>query len=83
MPFELILKREVASRPAVELDVNISSNCKGLSVGGKGVIGDWMVEQMVYLWTCHAELISHAIGVALYHRCTNVVFKLVNECVMR
>src|SRR4051812_1134134 len=80
MSFELILKREVASRPSVELDVDISSNCKCLPVGGERVVGDWVVEEVMNFRSGHCDFIVYAIGGALYYRCTDAESKLVVEC---
>jgi hypothetical protein len=55
MSLEFILKCEVASRPSVELDVGISCNCECLPVGGEGVVGDWVVEEMVNFRIGHCE----------------------------
>jgi hypothetical protein len=57
MSLEFVLKCEVASRPVIELDINVSSNCEGLPVGGEGVIGDRVMEKVVDFWTGHVELI--------------------------
>lgn len=83
MSLELILKSEVASRPSVELDVDIPRNCKCLPVGGERVVGDWVVEEVVNFRASHCEFMVYAIGGALYYRCTDVDSKFVVECVMR
>jgi hypothetical protein len=83
MSLEFILKCEVASRPSVELDVSISCNRKCLPVGGEGVVGDWVMEEMVNFRTGHCEFMVYAIGGALYYRCTGAESKFVVECVMR
>jgi hypothetical protein len=83
MSLELILKCEVASGPSVELDVDISRNCKCLPVGGEGMVGDWVVEEVVNFRTGHCEFMEYAIGGALYYRCTDAGSKFVVECVMR
>ena len=83
MPLELILKSEVVSRPSVELDVDIPRNRKCLPVGGEGVVGDWVVEEVVNFRTGHCEFMVYAIGGALYYRCTGAESKFVVECVMR
>jgi hypothetical protein len=83
MSLELILKCEVASGPSVELDVDISRNCKCLPVGGEGMVGDRVVEEVVNFRTGHCEFMEYAIGGALYYRCTDAESKFVVECVMR
>jgi hypothetical protein len=55
MSLEHILKVEVASRPSVELDIDISRNCQCLSVGGEGMVGDWMMEEVMNFRTGHYE----------------------------
>jgi hypothetical protein len=83
MSFKLILKSEVASRPSVELDVDIPRNRKCLLIGGEGVVGDWVMEEVVNFRAGHCEFMVYAIGGALYYRCTDVDSKFVVECVMR
>ena len=53
MSLEFILKSEVASRPSVELDIDIPRNRKCLPIGGEGVVGDWVVEEVVNLRAGH------------------------------
>jgi hypothetical protein len=83
MSLEFVLKCEIASGPAVELDIDVPSNRECLPVSGEGVVGDWVVEQVVNFWISHVDFDSHAIGVALYHRCTSAEIKFVDECVIR
>lgn len=53
MAFEFVFEGESLAGATVELDVVISSDGEGLTVGGEGVVGDWVVEELVDLWGCH------------------------------
>jgi hypothetical protein len=77
MSLELILKSKVASRPSVELDVDIPRNRKCLPVGGEGVVGDGVVEEVMNFRAGHCEFMVYAIGGALYYRFTDIDFKFV------
>jgi hypothetical protein len=58
MSLELILKSKVASRPSVELDVDIPRNRKCLPVGGEGVVGDGVVEEVMNFRAGHCEFMG-------------------------
>ncbi len=55
---QFILKLEAIADSSVELDAGVSCNGQGLSVGGKGVIRDWVMEKMVDLRRGHTEAFS-------------------------
>jgi hypothetical protein len=56
MSLKFILKCEIVSGLAIQLDINIASDCECLPVGGEGMVGNWMMEQVVDLWAGHDEL---------------------------
>jgi hypothetical protein len=47
MAFQLVLELECVSGSSVQLDTTISCDRQRLSVSRKGMICDWMMEQMV------------------------------------
>jgi hypothetical protein len=54
MSFELVLELKCVSGSPIKLDAAISCHCQCLSISGKGMVRDWMVEQMVNFWGCHS-----------------------------
>jgi hypothetical protein len=55
MSLKFVLKCEIVSRLAIQLDSDVASNCKCLAVGGEGMVGNGMMEQVVDFWTGHDE----------------------------
>lgn len=51
MAFKFVLQGKLpGARSAVKLDVDVSGDSQGLPVGGEGVVGDWVMEQMMHFW---------------------------------
>lgn len=55
MALQLILELEGISDFAVELDGRVSCHGEDAVVGREGVVGDWVVEQVVNLGSSHRE----------------------------
>lgn len=53
MALEFIFQDELGAGPFVEFDIAVSCDCEGLPVGGEGVVGNGMVEEVVDFWTGH------------------------------
>lgn len=56
MALQFILQCELAAGPFVELNMVITGHCQCLSVGGKGMICNWMMEKMMSLRRRHVLL---------------------------
>ena len=71
MALELILKSKFVSGSVIKLNVDISCHSQCLVIGGKGMVSDWVVEQMMYFGSRHGcyEGLGLTIGVALHYRC--------------
>lgn len=69
MPLQLVLQPEGISSLAVQFDGRVSCDGQGRPVGGEGVVGDGVVEEVVDLWRSHLDVGSsdYVIGVALYY----------------
>lgn len=68
MTLQLIFELESIARASIKLDPDVSCNCQRLFVGGEGVIGDRIMEELVNLGSGHCECIE-LIGGALYYQC--------------
>lgn len=55
MALELVLELKGISDLAVELDARVSCHGEDAVVGREGVVGDWVVEQVVNLGSSHFE----------------------------
>lgn len=55
MATQLVVQGEAGAIGRVELDRVISSNGERLAVGREGVVGDWVVEEVMHLRSGHGE----------------------------
>lgn len=67
MPLQFILQCELAAGTFVELNMIVSGHGQCLSISGKGMICDWMMEKVMSLGRRHILFDETAIGVALYY----------------
>lgn len=63
MASKLIFESEFVAGSGVELDIVVFGDCQGLPVGGEGVIGNGVMEEVVDFWSSHDE--ENAIGDSL------------------
>ena len=60
--FQLVFQLELGRRCAlVELDGGIAHDCEEFAIGGKGVVGDWCMEEVMDFWMNHC--IRDGVGV--------------------
>lgn len=53
MTLQLVLELERIASPAVELDGIVTGNSESLLIGREGVVGDWVVEEVVNFGVRH------------------------------
>jgi hypothetical protein len=53
MAFQLVFQLERIARLAIELYAAIPRNGQSLSIGGERMIRNWMVKQVMNLWSSH------------------------------
>lgn len=70
MAFEFVFEAKSSTGFLVQLDIVISSHSQRVSIRGKGMVGDWMVEEVMHFWGGHGESVNAdpAVGGALYYR---------------
>ena len=55
MAFQFVFQCKFGTRPIVEFDIVVSSDCEGLLVGGEGMVCNGVVEEVMDFWTRHRE----------------------------
>lgn len=65
--FQLINELKAIARSIVQLNAVVSRNGERLSVCRKGMIGNWMVKEVMNFWSSHCE-VCIVIGVSLYYQ---------------
>lgn len=70
MTLQFVLQLECAANLSIQLNGGILGDGEDLPVGGEGVVGHGMVEEVVDFGRCHDDeggAFDEAIGVALYY----------------